>query len=163
MKLTSKGRYAVMAMADLARESDGTPISLSDIAERQRISLAYLEQLFAKLRRGGLVNSVRGPGGGYVLERPADEIRISDVIFAVDEPVKVTRCTDNSAKGCVASGGRCLTHDLWEELGRHIHLFMSSVTLGDVLDKRVLGASQGADVRGRLDGETDTAGSAVTG
>jgi Rrf2 family iron-sulfur cluster assembly transcriptional regulator len=138
MKLSTKGRYAVMAMADIAVHSSGEPVSLSDIAIRQDISLAYLEQLFAKLRRNGLVDSSRGPGGGYKLAQDAAAIRISDIIVAVEEPMKVTRCADDSSKGCVA-GARCLTHDLWEELGRQIHVFLSTVNLEDVINKRVLG------------------------
>ncbi len=143
MRLSTKGRYAVMAMADLAQhEAANKPVSLADIAQRQEISLSYLEQLFAKLRRSGLVKSVRGPGGGYRLSRPAAEMRISDVIVAVDEPIAATRCKPGSAKGCTGQGARCVTHDLWEELGRQIHVFLSSVTLADVVEKRVLGRSQ---------------------
>lgn len=141
MKLSTKGRYAVMALVDLASYSKGHPLALAEIAERQDISLSYLEQLFAKLRRGGLVNSVRGPGGGYLLARAANETRISDVILAVDEPIRATRCTPGSPLGCSANNSRCLTHDLWEELGNQIHLFLSSVTLEDVVTRRVLGTS----------------------
>jgi Rrf2 family iron-sulfur cluster assembly transcriptional regulator len=129
-----------MAMADLARAQSERPVTLADIAERQEISLSYLEQLFSKLRRGGLVGSVRGPGGGYKLSRSADEIRVADIILAVDEPIKVTRCTAGSPKGCIG-GERCITHDLWEELGRQIQVFLSSVSLADVVEKRVLGRS----------------------
>src|SRR5579871_605932 len=154
MRLSTKGRYAVMAMADLAGHSpDGNnqakPVALADIAERQEISLSYLEQLFAKLRRGGLVKSVRGPGGGYRLSRPAAELRISDIIVAVDEPIAATRCESGSSKGCTATGARCVTHDLWEELGRQIHVFLSSVSLADVIEKRVLGRAH------TLDSKTD--------
>lgn len=138
MKLSTKGRYAVMAMADLAVHSDGRPVTLADIAARQEISLSYLEQLFAKLRRGGLVNSVRGPGGGYVLSRGAGETRISDIVLAVDEPIKATACADGGLKGCQGTAGRCLTHDLWEALGRQIHLYLNSVSLADVVERRVL-------------------------
>lgn len=139
MKLTTKGRYAVMAMADLARYSTGRPVALADIAERQEISLSYLEQLFAKLRRGNLVKSVRGPGGGYLLSRHADDIRISDVILAVDEPIKATRCEIGSPKGCMGNNSsRCITHDLWAELSHHIQLFLGSVSLGDVINGRVV-------------------------
>ncbi|HEX7775397.1 MAG TPA: Rrf2 family transcriptional regulator [Parvibaculum sp.] len=146
MKLTTKGRYAVMAMADLARHGSGKPVALADIAERQEISLSYLEQLFAKLRRGDLVKSVRGPGGGYLLARIADEIRISDVILAVDEPIKATRCELGSPKGCMGnSSSRCITHDLWEELSHQIQVFLSSVSLGDVIDGRV--AATAADLK----------------
>jgi Rrf2 family iron-sulfur cluster assembly transcriptional regulator len=143
MRLSTKGRYAVMAMADLAQhEAANKPVSLADIAQRQEISLSYLEQLFAKLRRGGLVKSVRGPGGGYRLSRPAAELRIADVIVAVDEPIAATRCKPGTAKGCTGQGARCVTHDLWEELGRQIHVFLSSVSLSDVVEKRVLGRTQ---------------------
>lgn len=140
MKLSTKGRYAVMAMVDLAKHSDGRPVALSDIADRQEISLSYLEQLFAKLRRGSLIKSVRGPGGGYLLARPTDELRISDIIVAVDEPMKATRCPAGSSTGCHSDGSRCLTHDLWEALGNQIHLFLSAVTLDDVINRRVLNA-----------------------
>jgi Rrf2 family transcriptional regulator, iron-sulfur cluster assembly transcription factor len=142
MKLSTKGRYAVMAMVDLARHSQGKPVALNDIAVRQEISLSYLEQLFAKLRRGGLVLSARGPGGGYRLARGSDETRIADIILAVDEPIKATRCELGSPKGCTGHQGRCVTHDLWEELGRQIQIFLSSVTLDDVVNKRVLGMSR---------------------
>ena len=139
MKLSTKGRYAVMALVDLASQTDGRPVALAEIAERQEISLSYLEQLFAKLRRGGLVRSVRGPGGGYLLARSAEETRISDAILAVDEPIRATRCKTGSAMGCRANKSRCLTHDLWEELGNQIHIFLSSVSLADVCSRRVLG------------------------
>lgn len=139
MKLSTKGRYAVMAMADLASNGrGGRPVSLADIAQRQEISLSYLEQLFGKLRRGDLVKSVRGPGGGYVLSRPVDDTRIADIVLAVDEPIRATRCRAGSPKGCHADHSRCLTHDLWEELGHQIHLYLSSVSLADVIDRRVL-------------------------
>jgi len=141
VKLSTKGRYAVMAMVDLATQNDGKPIALADVAERQEISLSYLEQLFGRLRRGQLVKSVRGPGGGYLLARDAAEIRVADVIMAVDEPIKATRCTPGSPSGCQGRQQRCLTHDLWEELGNQIYLFLSSVSLADVADRRVLGSS----------------------
>lgn len=147
MKLSTKGRYAVMAMADLAQASNAGPVTLSDIASRQSISLSYLEQLFAKLRRADIVSSVRGPGGGYKLSRGASETRVSDIILAVDEPLSATRCSE--AKGCLSDGRRCITHDLWDELGRHIFLFLSSITLEDVLERRLLGSASGAI--GRLD------------
>ncbi len=142
MKLSTRGRYAVMAMADLARIENGKPVTLADIATRQEISLSYLEQLFAQLRRGGLVSSMRGPGGGYRLARSASETRISDIIMAVDEPIKVTQCDPLSPTGCRSGGGRCITHDLWDELGRQINLFLSSVSLDDVINRRVLGRSR---------------------
>src|ERR1700741_5041054 len=146
MRLSTKGRYAVMAMADLASHEQGTrPVSLADVAQRQEISLSYLEQLFAKLRRGGLVRSVRGPGGGYPLSRPWGEIRFADIIGAVDEPISATRCKSGSPKGCTATGHRCVTHDLWEELGRQIQVFLSSVSLADVVERRVLGRARPFD------------------
>ncbi|MGE0658556.1 MAG: Rrf2 family transcriptional regulator [Reyranellaceae bacterium] len=142
MKLSTKGRYAVMAMVDLARHSGGKPVALGEIAARQEISLSYLEQLFGRLRRGGLVKSVRGPGGGYLLAREMDDTRISDIILAVDEPIKATRCKNDSPLGCHSNRSRCLTHDLWAELGNQIHLFLSAVSLADVCEKRVLGAAR---------------------
>lgn len=141
MKLSTKGRYAVMAMVELAMHAGGSPVSLAEIAERQEISLSYLEQLFAKLRRRGLVRSVRGPGGGYLLAHPRDETRIADIILAVDEPMHAVRCTPGAAIGCRGDRSRCLTHDLWEELSNQIHLYLSSVSLGDVCEKRILGTS----------------------
>jgi Rrf2 family iron-sulfur cluster assembly transcriptional regulator len=141
VKLSTKGRYAVMAMVDLASASRGAPVALADIATRQEISLSYLEQLFAKLRKSGLVKSVRGPGGGYLLAHAMEQTRISDIILAVDEPIRATRCAVGSAAGCRANRSRCVTHDLWEELGNQIHLYLSSVTLADVCNKRVLGTS----------------------
>ena len=154
MRLSTKGRYAVMAMVDLASHSNGQPVTLADIAERQEISLSYLEQLFAKLRRGGLVKSVRGPGGGYLLAYDREATRIGDIILAVDEPIRATRCTPGAPTGCSGNKSRCLTHDLWEELGNQIHLYLSSVTLADVCAQRVLGRSgalhrenQGRDVQ----------------
>jgi len=141
MRLSTKGRYAVMAMVDLAKHGTGAPISLAEIAERQEISLSYLEQLFAKLRGGGLVKSVRGPGGGYLLAHGARGTRIYDIIIAVDEPIRATRCSPGAPVGCRGNKSRCLTHDLWEELGNQIHLFLSAVTLADVVEGRVLGRS----------------------
>ena len=141
MKLSTKGRYAVMAMVDIAAHTEGKPIALADVAERQEISLSYLEQLFGKLRRGGLVKSVRGPGGGYLLARGVANTRIADIILSVDESIKTTRCTPGSPTGCTSNKSRCLTHDLWEELGNHIFLYLSSVSLADVIDDRVLGSS----------------------
>jgi Rrf2 family iron-sulfur cluster assembly transcriptional regulator len=131
-----------MAVVDLARNSADRPVSLADISTRQEISLSYLEQLFARLRRGGLVKSVRGPGGGYRLARGAEATRISDIILSVDEPIKVTRCKTDSPLGCHSDKSRCLTHDLWAELGNQIHLYLSSVTLQDVVEKRILGTAR---------------------
>src|SRR5438874_9848348 len=139
MRLSTKGRYAVMAMVDLAQHGNGNPVSLAEIAERQEISLSYLEQLFAKLRRGGLVNSVRGPGGGYLLAYDRDETRIADIIAAVDEPIHAVRCTPGSVTGCRIDRSRCLTHDLWEELSNQMHVCLSSVSLGAVCARRLPG------------------------
>ena len=139
MRLSTKGRYAVMAMADLARrqaESAERAIALSDIAARQEISLSYLEQLFARLRRQGLVQSHRGPGGGYRLARSAAATSIAEIVLAVDEPLRATRCGDKSP-GCMMNGERCLTHDLWEETGRQIEAWLASVSLEDVVTGRV--------------------------
>src|SRR5579864_5014062 len=126
-----------MAMVDLARHAQAKPVSLSDIATRQEISLSYLEQLFARLRRAELVKSVRGPGGGYRLARASNETRVSEIILAVDELIKATRCTEMGTTGCRADRSKCLTHDLWEELGNHIHAFLNSVTLSDVLERKL--------------------------
>ena len=143
MKLGTKGRYAVMAMVDLALHMNSRPkrgpVTLSDIAERQEISLSYLEQLFSKLRKAGLVKSVRGPGGGYVLARPATELRVSEIVLAVDEPLRTTRCAPDTGRGCMSDGSRCVAHDLWEELGDHIYRFLSGVTLDDVCSRRLGG------------------------
>ena len=137
MRLSTKGRYAVMAMTDLARHGADRAVSLAEIAARQEISLSYLEQLFARMRRGGLVKSVRGPGGGYRLARSAADTSVAEIVLAVDEPLRATRCAGmGSPLGCMASGERCLTHHLWEELGEQIHLFLAGVSLADVLDKR---------------------------
>ena len=141
MRLSTKARYAVMAMVDLAQRGGARPVCLSDIARRQEISLPYLEQLFAKLRRGALVRSVRGPGGGYLLARRAEEVRIADIVVAVNGPIRATRCPPDSSSGCMGNSSRCLTHDLWAELGNQIHLYLSSVSLADVCARRVLGTS----------------------
>ncbi len=130
-----------MAMVDLSAHSHGNPVALAEIAERQEISLSYLEQLFGRLRKGGLVKSVRGPGGGYLLARSTTQVRISDIIMAVDEPIQTTRCTPGTPAGCHQDQGRCLTHDLWQELGNHIYLYLSSLSIADVLEHRVLGSS----------------------
>ena len=138
MRLSTKGRYAVMAMADLARrECDPSrAVALAEIAARQEISLSYLEQLFARLRRKGLVQSARGPGGGYRLARTAEATSIADIVHAVDEPLRATRCA-SQGKGCMLKGERCLTHDLWEDLGQHIEGYLASVSLADVVSGRL--------------------------
>ncbi len=137
MKLSTKGRYAVMAMADIAFRPQGELVPLVDVAERQDISQEYLEQLFAKLRRAGLVESQRGPGGGYRLARPADNINIADIVSAADEPMQVTRCQGDAIDGCV-KGEKCVTHELWAALGRQVYGFLCAVTLGDVVNRRNL-------------------------
>lgn len=132
MKLTTKGRYAVTAMLDLALHDGEGPVSLGDIARRNRISPAYLEQLLASLRRNRLIESARGPGGGYRLAAPAKTISVACVIAAVNEEVDATRC--GGARNC-DEGGRCLTHDLWEDLTRHIHDFLDAVTLAELCER----------------------------
>ena len=138
MQLSTKGRYAVMAMTDLAKQTDEKAVSLADIASRQEISLSYLEQLFARLRRGGLVKSVRGPGGGYRLAKPAHETSVADIVLAVNEPLRATRCAgQGSPKGCMLGGERCLTHNLWEQMGQQIHSYLAGVSLDDVVSGRL--------------------------
>ena len=145
MRLSTKGRYAVMAMADLAQRQHERAISLAEIAERQEISLSYLEQLFARLRRRGLVQSSRGPGGGYRLARTAEDTNIAEIVLAVDEPIRATRCGgQGSRKGCMLKGERCLTHDLWDQMGEKIHQYLESVTLADVVSGRLAASSQAA-------------------
>ena len=138
MKLTSKGRYAVMAMADLAKSNVNSPTSLSEISLRQGISLSFLEQLFLRLKKNNLVRSARGPKGGYVLSKNPEEIKLSNIISAVDEPVKVTRCETRGLISCMSKSSRCLTHDLWDQLGRQIMIYLSSVTLADVCNGGIL-------------------------
>ena len=135
MRLTTKGRYAVTAMLDLALHYDQGPITLSDISQRQEISLSYLEQLFSKLRRNSLVNSARGPGGGYRLSREPSEIAVAEIIAAVDETVDATRC---KRKGNCQHEERCLTHDLWCDLSDQIFDFLSSITLESLVEKKVV-------------------------
>lgn len=137
MKLTTKGRYAVTAMLDLAVHRGNGPIALADISERQGISLSYLEQLFAKLRKQGLVESTRGPGGGYCLSKGPEHIAVAEVISAVDESVDATRC--GGSRNCQGES-RCLTHDLWEQLSHEIRSFLSGVSLADVIQR--FGASE---------------------
>ena len=135
MKLTTKGRYAVMAMADLASYSNKRPISLSEISIRQRISLSYLEQLFLKLKKKELVKSVRGSNGGYILVKPASEIKLSNIIFAVDEKIKTLNCKKDSKKGCNHKSMKCITHNLWDDLEQHINSFFEKVKLEDLVNK----------------------------
>lgn len=132
MKLTTKGRYAVTAMLDLALRYDKGAVTLADIAKRQGISLSYLEQLFAKLRRSGLVDSVRGPGGGYTLAMEPNKISVAEIIVAINENIDATRC--GGEKNCHGDE-TCLTHQLWEDLSTRIHEFLSGITLGDLVTK----------------------------
>lgn len=145
MRLTSKGRYAVTAMLDLAFHSQKKPVTLTDIATRQTISLSYLEQLFARLRRAGMVKGVRGPGGGYKLSRRASDINIADIIAAVDEPLDSTKCGGDA--NCQKNQA-CLTHDLWMGLSEQIRDYLKGITLGDLLER-----NQVQDVAKRQDQE----------
>ena len=135
MKLTTKGRYAVMAMADLALFEGKGPTSLTDISIRQNISLAYLEQIFIKLKQENLVKSVRGAKGGYVLDASPEEIKISNIISAVDEEVKTLNCKKDSKKGCNNKSSKCITHNLWDQLDQHINSFFEKVKLQDLIKK----------------------------
>ena len=133
MKLTTKGRYAVTAMLDLALHAEEGPVSLAEISQRQEISLSYLEQLFSRLRKNGLVTSTRGPGGGYRVARDLDKVAVSEIIGAVNESVDATQC---AGKENCHSHGRCLTHDLWEGLSEQIEHFLSGVSLQNMIDQR---------------------------
>ncbi len=135
MKLTAKGRYAVMAMADLAAQGEGARASLAEIGARQGISVTFLEQLFGKLRRAGLVESVRGAKGGYVLIDTAKAVTLDRIIYAVNEDIKAHGCTPEDRVGCTGRVDRCLTHNLWGALESHIETFLASVTLDDVLNE----------------------------
>ncbi len=135
MKLTTKGRYAVMAMADLALFKDEGPISLTDISIRQNISLAYLEQIFIKLKQVNLVKSIRGAKGGYVLDTSPEEIKISNIISAVDEEIKTLNCKKESKRGCNNKSSKCITHNLWDQLDQHINSFFEKVKLQDLVKK----------------------------
>lgn len=134
MILGTKARYAVMAMVELAGRNADFPVSLNELAKNQEITIPYLEQIFRKLKMNNLVKSARGPGGGYMLARNASDIYISDIVLAVDESLKMTRCNpDNLSGGCMADKSRCLTHHLWEGLGENIYNYLSSISLSDVL------------------------------
>ena len=161
MQLSTRGRYAVMAMVDLATQQaigcECGPVCLAQIADRQQLSLSYLEQLFGKLRRAGLVASARGPGGGYRLARTSDAITVADIVDAVDEPVRATRCPDGDAGYLTpppgndpqlgGDPGRCQTHELWAELSRQIGLFLAGITLADVVAGRLTGRARAAELR----------------
>lgn len=135
MRLTTKGRYAVTAMLDLAIHYDQGPITLADISQRQRISLSYLEQLFSRLRKSGLVESARGPGGGYRLSRPAQSVYVAEIISAVDENMDATRC---AGKGNCQDSEPCLTHELWADLSEQIHTFLSGIDLAQLVQRRMV-------------------------
>ncbi len=136
MLMGSKARYAVMAMVDLARRPESGPVTLAEIAECQEISLAYLEQIFLRLKRAGLVTPIRGPKGGYLLARPAAQIPVGSIVHAVEESVEMTRCAAH-AHGCMNAKTRCLTHDLWEGLTQHIEHYLNDVSLADVCGRRI--------------------------
>ena len=141
MKLTSKGRYAVMALADLAKFNNISPVSLRDISLRQGISLDYLEQIFSKLRKKEIVQSIRGTQGGYILNKKAREIKLTNIFEAVDEKVKTVQCKKDSKKGCTGKATKCLTHNLWDELENHINNFFKEKSLEDLvkgnIEKRI--------------------------
>lgn len=135
MILGTKARYAVMAMVEMAGREAGQPVSLAELAKAQEVTVPYLEQIFSKLRHKGLVSSMRGPGGGYMLSRGADNIYISEIVEAVDESLKMTRCEPNKTTGCMVNKSRCMTHDLWAGLGKQIHDYLSGISLVDVRSK----------------------------
>ena len=135
MKLTTKGRYAVMALADIANFNLNTPISLRDISLRQGISLLYLEQIFLRLKKNKIVNSVRGSNGGYVLTKDPSKINISEILNAVDEKIKTIGCNKNSKKGCNGKSVKCITHNLWDELESHINIFFKNKNISDLVNK----------------------------
>ena len=135
MKLTSKGRYAVMAMADLANINSNHPTSITDISLRQGISVSFLEQIFLKLKKNNLVSSSRGPSGGYFLSKSPEEIKLSSIIHAVDEKVKTVGCKKESKKGCTGKSIKCITHNLWDDLENHINSFFEKNTLKDIVNK----------------------------
>ncbi|VAW76417.1 Iron-sulfur cluster regulator IscR [hydrothermal vent metagenome] len=155
MKLTSKGRYAVTAMLDLALHADQGPVTLAVISDRQGISLSYLEQLFTRLRRNGLVSSMRGPGGGYLLSGDAADIAVADVVSAVDESVNATRC--GGQENC-QDGKRCLTHDLWTELSDQIFSFLSDISLAQLVEQ---GAARDAETQQSVSVDLTQAGQAA--
>jgi|TARA_B110000914_G_scaffold63846_1_gene55676 Rrf2 family iron-sulfur cluster assembly transcriptional regulator len=133
MKLTSKGRYAVMALADLAKFNSANPVSLRDISLRQSISLDFLEQIFAKLKKHSIVKSIRGTNGGYILSKDPDQIKLSNILNAVDEKIKTIKCKKESKKGCNSKTSKCITHNLWDELEIHINYFFEQKNLKDLI------------------------------
>ena len=136
MKLTSKGRYAVMALVDLARFDSINPVSLRDISLRQGISLDYLEQIFSKLKKNNIVKSIRGTQGGYILSKNPNDIKLTNIFYAVDERVKTVQCKKDSKKGCTGKTTKCITHDLWDELETHINSFFENKSLKDLINNR---------------------------
>jgi len=144
MRLTTKGRFAVTAMIDVALNGNAGPVTLAGVSERQKISLSYLEQLFGKLRRHGLVESVRGPGGGYHLARPLETVSVADIITAVDEPIDATQC--GGQENCAPDDRRCMTHELWASLNDHIFTFLQSVSLADLVRQQRERKEGGGDV-----------------
>ena len=136
MKLTSKGRYAVMALADLASFDKGDPVSLRDISLRQNISLIYLEQIFLKLKKHNIVNSIRGINGGYILTKEPSKIKLAEIFNAVDEKVKTVKCKKESKKGCNGKSVKCITHDLWDELEIYINTFFEKKNLSDLMNQQ---------------------------
>jgi Rrf2 family iron-sulfur cluster assembly transcriptional regulator len=136
MKLTSKGRYAVMALVDLARFDSINPVSLRDISLRQGISLDYLEQIFSKLKRNNIVKSIRGTQGGYILSKNPNDIKLTNIFYAVDEKVKTVQCKKDSKKGCNGKATKCITHDLWDELETHINSFFENKSLEDLINNK---------------------------
>ncbi len=138
MKLGTKGRYAVMALVDLAYYGQGKPLALTEIAERQSLPISYLEQLFLKLRQKGFVASTRGHLGGYTLAREADTIRILEILEAIGEPLETTRCDKSSSTGCLGTNAKCLTHALWAGLGAQMHHYLQGISLADVCERRVV-------------------------
>lgn len=147
MILGTKARYAVMAMVELARRPQDVPVPLAELAEAQEITLPYLEQIFSKLRQYGLVNSVRGPGGGYVLARDMAEIDVAAIIHATEESLKMTRCEAQSSGGCMAKKSRCYTHHLWEGLEQQIHGYLEAITLADILARNIPAMSPAIEVQ----------------
>ena len=145
MRLTTKGRFAVTAMIDLALRHNSGPVTLAAISQRQQISLSYLEQLFGKLRRHELVESTRGPGGGYALGRKASDITVADIIVSVDEPIDSTHC--GGKENCLGDGNRCMTHDLWAQLNTKMVEFLDSVTLQSLVDQQI---AKGIVIEGNL-------------
>ena len=137
MKLTTKGRYAVMALADLAKFDNGIPVSLRDISLRQNISLVYLEQIFSKLKKNNIVKSIRGANGGYILTQEPEKIKLSNVFYAVNEPIKTVQCKKESKKGCNGKSSKCITHNLWDELEIYINDFFRKKSLKDLINQNI--------------------------